>query len=134
MSLRNLAATIVDVLNRESGSPFPGESLARYWEGAALPHRRLHPVKPLWPRSFRTTSSIRRLRFAQQTWPLGALKAREWSYIRREGDVREELFHIGEDLKEQHNLADDPAARSILEQMRQSLGASDGRAAVAQPV
>jgi hypothetical protein len=36
------------------------------------------------------------------------------------------LFYIGEDLKEQRNLADDPAARSILEQMRRSLGQLTG--------
>ena len=32
----------------------------------------------------------------------------DWSYIRREGDVHEELFHLREDPKEQHNLAGDP--------------------------
>ena len=31
MSLRDLAATIVDVLGLEAGSPFPGSSLARCW-------------------------------------------------------------------------------------------------------
>ncbi len=34
-SLRNLAATLVDLLDLEAGSPFPGESLARLWDGSA---------------------------------------------------------------------------------------------------
>ena len=45
----------------------------------------------------------------------------EWSYIRREGKVREELFHLRQDANEQRNLARDPAARPILEQMRADL-------------
>ena len=35
VTLRDLAATIVDVLDLEAGSPFPGASLARYWDGQA---------------------------------------------------------------------------------------------------
>ena len=48
----------------------------------------------------------------RRLWPLGALKEGEWSYIRREGDVREELFHLSEDASERRNLAGDPAARA----------------------
>ena len=32
VSLRDVAATIVDVSGLEAGSPFPGNSLARFWE------------------------------------------------------------------------------------------------------
>ena len=53
--------------------------------------------------------------------PLGAVKDGEWSYIRREGDVHEELFHLREDAKEMRNLAGDPAAQTILQQMRAAL-------------
>ena len=60
VSLRDLAATVVDVLDLESGSPFPGESLARFWDdGAAKRHRsRVVPRTPRWPRWSRTTRSI----------------------------------------------------------------------------
>ena len=57
----------------------------------------------------------------KQLSPLGAVKEAEWSYIRREGDVREELFHLSEDAKEQRNLAGDPSAQTTLEQMRAAL-------------
>jgi hypothetical protein len=54
-------------------------------------------------------------------WPLGALAEGGWTYIRREGDVREELFHLRDDAQELHNLASDQAARPILERKRQAL-------------
>ena len=46
----------------------------------------------------------------------------EWSYIRREGDIREELFHLRDDANEQHNVAGEPAAQATLERMRTTLG------------
>ena len=36
----------------------------------------------------------------KKTWPLGAVIEGEWSYIRREADVREELFHLRADASE----------------------------------
>ena len=54
-------------------------------------------------------------------WPLGALAEGDWTYTRREGDVREKLFHLREDAQELRNLADNPAMRPILERMRQAL-------------
>jgi hypothetical protein len=45
----------------------------------------------------------------------------EWSYIRREGDIREELFHLHEDAKKEHNLASDPGTQTTLERMRATL-------------
>ena len=53
--------------------------------------------------------------------PLGAVKEKDWSYIRREGHVREELFHLSQDAKEQRNLAGDPSAQTTLRQMRATL-------------
>jgi hypothetical protein len=47
--------------------------------------------------------------------------AGEWSYIRRENNVREELFHLPVDRNEQRNRADDPAARATLERTRAKL-------------
>ena len=124
VSLRDLAATVVDVVGLGSGSPFPGDSLARYWKGApssATPRggssdSALAEVVPDDPRILDSWGVPKRL------WPLGALKDREWSYIRREGDVREELFHLSEDANERRNLAGDPAARLMLRRMRAALG------------
>jgi arylsulfatase A-like enzyme len=124
VSLRDLAATIVDVLGLEAGSPFPGYSLARFWDGTspAAPLQRgssepaLAEVVPIDPLD-RDSGQ-----FSKKTWPLGSLNEGEWSYIRREGDLREELFHVRVDPKEQRNLAGDPTAQPTLERMRESLG------------
>src|SRR5262249_31287078 len=62
----------------------------------------------------------------RKTWPLGALNDGEWSYIRGEGTVREELFRVSQDALEQHNLARDPAAQPALERMRQALSRLTG--------
>ena len=67
----------------------------------------------------------------KKSWPLGALNDGDWSYIRREGDVREELFHA--DANQERNLAGDPAAGPTLERMRRP-EPTDGRAARARPV
>ena len=106
VSLRDLAATIVDLAGWGADSPFPGESLARLWRpssgspGAAGPGERalaeLVPNETLVPSG---PDSSRR------PWPLAALTEGGWSYIRREGDVREELYHLREDPREQHELA-----------------------------
>ena len=126
VSLRDLAATVVDVLGLEAGSPFPGDSLARFWDARpttapvehAAPAPALAEVVPDPNAPVSRNSS----RLPRSTWPLGALYEGEWSYIRGEGDVREELFHLRQDAKEERNLAEDPAARPTLERMRWALG------------
>jgi len=123
VSLRDLAATIVDVVGQESGSPFPGVSLGRFWKQdspaasiqPALTSQALGEVVPTNPDK-RDESGL-----PTQLPPLGAVKEKDWSYIRREGRVREELFHLSADANELHNLADDPSAQTILRQMRAAL-------------
>ena len=57
VSLRDLAATIVDVLGLEAGSPFPGSSLARFWDGkqpaATQARASSDPRLPRWSRMTR---------------------------------------------------------------------------------
>jgi arylsulfatase A-like enzyme len=131
VSLRELAATVVDVTDQGAGSPFPGQSLARFWDEhleAAPPGQ--HPSNdpalaevvpnPNAPGK-RDPAGV-----AKPNWPLGALKDAEWSFIRREGDIREELFHLREDAKEERNRAADPMARETLERMRAALGQTTG--------
>jgi arylsulfatase A-like enzyme len=123
VSLRDLAATVVDVLGMAAGSPFPGTSLARLWKESrpgeysnrTSPGQPLTEVVPLDPR-YADSSGL-----SKKVWPLGGVADGEWSYIRREGDVYEELYHVREDAKEQRNLADDPAAGPSLERMRDRL-------------
>jgi arylsulfatase A-like enzyme len=122
VSLRDLPATIVDVLGFKENSPFPGNSLARYWNGTApapadpiLPGGVLSEVIPLDPLNPDPAQLL------TQPWPLAALSDGEWTYIRRDGDVREELYHADNDALEQKNLAADPAMVRTLDRMRKAL-------------
>ena len=54
-------------------------------------------------------------------WPIAAVIDGSSTFIRSEADGREELFHLGDDAGEAHNLAGRPAAQSELERMRSTL-------------
>ena len=123
VSLRDLPATIVDVLGCSADAPFPGETLARFWKGPSLPpvkrasnDQALAEVVPV--DGFNPDPA----QLLTPRWPLAALVVGDWTYIRREGDVREELFHLGEDPSETRNLAGDPAHKLTVERMREALG------------
>jgi arylsulfatase A-like enzyme len=124
VSLRDLPATIVDALGFKTESPFDGNSLARCWNGsasasatAAVSEQALSEVVPLGS----LAPDPSRLPYKPR-WPMAALTEGDWTYIRREGEVREELFRVRQDAQERHNLASDPAMRSTLERMRAALG------------
>jgi arylsulfatase A-like enzyme len=124
VSLRDLAATVVDLAGFPEKAPFPGESLARFWNGSS-------PTAPADPgHSGPALAEVvpndplinpNRSDLLKPHWPLAALAAGDWTYIRREGDVHEELFHLRDDAHETHNLADEPAVRPRLEEMRRTL-------------
>jgi arylsulfatase A-like enzyme len=124
VSLRDLPATIVDVLDLEVDSPFPGASLARYWGREAPATAATSPaMAELVPGDARYRDAYG---LPLKTWPMGALNDGEWSYIRSEGKVREELYHLGRDAEQRRNLARDPASRPILERMREALSRLTG--------
>ena len=143
VSLRDLAATIVDITGLKADTPFPGSSLARFWGQFTPPDTasptadlaasgtegvlaEVVPNDPLLPPD--------RQRWLESHWPLGALIEGGWSYIRRESGGQEELFHLSDDAREAHNLASDPATRPRLDQMRSEVEPIHGRAAHAATV
>ena len=123
VSLRDLAATIVELTCPGSSSPFPGDSLTRFWKDAKppLPLKQSSSDSALAEVVPNNPGKRDYWGLPEERPPLGALKDGEWSYIRREGDVHEELFHLREDAKEMRNLAGDPAAQTILQQFRAAL-------------
>jgi arylsulfatase A-like enzyme len=123
VSLRDLPATIVELVALSDDSPFPGSSLAKLWEKPAAergaPTARLSDalseVVPL--DGFNPDPA----QLLTPRWPLAALSQNGWNFIRRDGDVREELFHVKSDAGEVNNLAADSAAAATLDKMRQAL-------------
>ena len=117
--MRDLPATIIDVAGQASGRRFP----AIHWQvsGTKRHHRAsVHREKLRWLKWYRIRAPGNRdsSGLPKPTWPLGAPEDAEWSYIRREGDIHEELFHLRDDVDEKRDLASDPSARSTLQQMR----------------
>jgi arylsulfatase A-like enzyme len=123
VTLRDVAATIIDVLGLEADSPLPGSSLARFWNAKERAAKRERASSDLalaevLPNDGRNRDSAG---LPVKRWPLGAVIEQDWSYIRHEEEHREELFHLGADPREQRNLAGDPAAAPTLERMRAAL-------------
>jgi arylsulfatase A-like enzyme len=124
VSLCDLAATIVDVVGFKVTSPFPGDSLARFWNGSypaatansTASGRALSELFPP-PRALNSDP----MQLLKPRWPLATLNEGDWTYIRREGNVREELFHLREDANELHDLAGDPAMEPTLLRLRKAL-------------
>ncbi len=58
---------------------------------------------------------------SRRPWPLAALTEDGWSFIRREGEVREELYHLREDPREQNDVAASAGCRPRLERMRDAV-------------
>jgi arylsulfatase A-like enzyme len=123
VSLRDLPATIVDVLGLGKGSPFPGESLAGLWrrgrsEGARSPRAHdpiiseLMAPNPTRPNQGRSPAA---------RGPLISLAEGDFIYIRNEVDGSEQLFNERDDPEEVDDRANFPSMRPVLEKLRRRL-------------
>jgi arylsulfatase A-like enzyme len=123
VSLRDLATTVVDLTGLKARCPFPGDSLAQFWNGmqataGAEPLSSQQALSEVVPSDAINPDPSP---ISERNWPMAALVEQGWSYIRRDTDAREELFRLPEDSNEQHNLAASPGARATLERMRTAL-------------
>jgi arylsulfatase A-like enzyme len=123
VSLRDLPATIVDLMGQEKGTPFPGESLARFWcdsaSGSASSPRDHGPViselmspNPGKPNQGRSPAS---------RGPLVSLAEGDFVYIRNQGDGTEQLFNERDDPNEIDNRAGFESMQSVLKKLRHRL-------------
>ena len=123
VSLRDLPATIVDLVGQGNGSPFPGDSLARFWADSrseATPSPRDHdPViselmapNPARPNQGRSPAS---------RGPLVSLAKGDFVYIRNEGDGSEQLFNERNDPQEIDDRSRFETMRPVLEEFRNRL-------------
>jgi arylsulfatase A-like enzyme len=123
VSLRDLSATIVDLVGQEKGSPFPGHSLARFWRNSrsdsVLPSGTADPIiseltapNPAQPNQGRSPAS---------RGPLVSLVQGNFVYIRNEGDGGEQLFNERDDPHEFDDRARLESMRPIIEKFRSGL-------------
>jgi arylsulfatase A-like enzyme len=117
VSLRNLAATVIDLLPPRGPAIFPGRSLRRFWSGGGAPDTiiasldRDHTAPDWYPNSHGALNSI----------GFGGFR-----YIVREADGVEELYDFEHDVLERWNLAGTDSGRRRLPQYRAALAAAIG--------
>ncbi len=123
VSLRDLPATIAELVGAGRAHPFPGQSLSRFWTapaGSSPPgepavRSELAAPNPIDPNQGRSPAA---------RGPLVALAQGDYVYIRNEGDGGEQLFHERDDPRELTNRASTPALLPILERFRAAVRSS----------
>lgn len=116
VTLRDLPSTIVSLLPLESGTRFPGHSLARYWDNALrLDASVAMPVLSEVRKGIRTQAGYPISKGDMQSLVMGS------SHYIRNGDGREELYDLEHDPLEEHDLAHTAEESQRLEHFRTSL-------------
>lgn len=117
VSLRNLPATVLDLVGLGQNSQIPGISLAQYWQGVGSN-----------PASDPILSEMNQRSVPVQDWyPLAkgnmkSLVVDQYHYIRN-GDGQEELYDYVNDPSELNDLAGSEVGRQSISQFRTSLEA-----------
>jgi arylsulfatase A-like enzyme len=120
VSLRDIPATVADLLGLEERSPFPGTSLACRWDpGGGTVARAAGPTLSEVdnPLKIQHANGGRSPVFRG---PMKALASDDLVYIRN-GDGREELYDLAADPQELNDLAGSAAASTLLERFRREL-------------
>ncbi len=116
VSLRDLPATVVDLLGLSAASPFPGRSLVPLWTTPpGSPRPRPGLVKSEVAIRYKTSRNASRPPALRG--PMVSVVAEGMTYIRN-ADDSEEMYRLAEDPSEAKNLAGDEALRPILERLR----------------
>jgi arylsulfatase A-like enzyme len=119
VSLRDLPATVVDVLGLAGSSPFPGRSLVRCWAG---------PAQAMSDEEFLLTETSDELsRTSVSEIRARALMLAGKVYIRKK-DGSEELYDLATDPAEARDLSKSSEAAGVLGRFRQEMKAIDERA------
>jgi arylsulfatase A-like enzyme len=123
VSLRDLPATIVDLVGQKNGSPFPGGSLARFWvdsrsDGTRSPGNHEPVISELTEPNPTRPNQGRSPAFRG---PLVSLAEGDFVYIRNEGDGSEQLFNERNDPREVDNRSQIESMRPVLEDFRSRL-------------
>lgn len=119
VGLRDLPATVLDLLGWGPSSPFPGRPLARFW--TASPGDERPDAAPILSET--TVEHVARNARSQvpaQRGTMRALAEGTYTYIRN-GDGSEELYDLDRDPDESANLAGQPGSRPVVERFRRRL-------------
>jgi arylsulfatase A-like enzyme len=118
VSIRELAATITDLLGLGDRAPFPGLSLGRFWRSG--PGAARSPQVPLLLEVGHQKRVPEQANLPATHGPLESLVADGKVYIRNH-DGREELYDLIHDPLENHNLIDKVFPSPVVEHLRKLL-------------
>jgi arylsulfatase A-like enzyme len=120
VSLRDLPATVVDLLGLGRESPFPGRSLARHWSSASIPGPENDDLI--------LTETADEVSWTAITATTGrSLVERNNMYIRKK-DGREELYDLAIDRAELHDLSGSAESQPVLAHFRETMHHIDRQA------
>jgi arylsulfatase A-like enzyme len=119
VSLRNLPATIVELVGLEANSPFPGPSLSNLWRRAS-PNPDLNAIDGVVSElTAPNPADPNQGRSPAKRGPLVSLAEGDFVYIRNEGDGSEELFDHRNDPEELRNQGGVEALQPVLKRFRE---------------
>jgi arylsulfatase A-like enzyme len=120
VSLRDVSATIAELVGSTGQPPFPGRSLARLWRDSRTGSRRGEPEDlVLSELGAPNPTDPNRGRSPARRGPLVSLAEGEFVYIRNEGDDGEELFRERDDPRELIDRSKSGAPRDVLARFRE---------------
>jgi arylsulfatase A-like enzyme len=126
VSLRDLPATIVELVGLGTGAPFPGRSLSRLWRDPSPRAVGTGGDAAISELSSPNPNDSSHGRSPAHRGPLVALAEGDFVYIRNEGDGTEELFDERADPWELTNRARSDAMRLDLQRFRERLARIKG--------
>ncbi len=121
VSLRDLPATIVDLIGLGTGAPFPGRSLARLWRNSSPGSDHAVGDMAVSELASPNPANFRVVRSPVARGSLVSFAEGDFVYIHNEGDRTEELFNRRDDPRELTNRARDDSMKPILERFRDHL-------------
>jgi arylsulfatase A-like enzyme len=119
VSLRNLPATIIELVGLEASSSFPGPSLANLWRGSSADSGSVMIEEVVSELTAPNPTNPNQGRSPARRGPLISLAEGDFVYIRNQGDGAEELFNEREDPRESRNQAGVEALQPILNRFRE---------------
>jgi arylsulfatase A-like enzyme len=122
VSLRDVPATVVDLLGLGRDAPFPGRSLARFWGAGSESEANRSVSEPLLMETGKPLLLTNQGREPAAKGPIQSLIAGGMHYIRL-ADGSEELYSLRSDPEEQLDVAGSPMARAVIQGFRARLAA-----------
>lgn len=119
VSLRDLPATVVDVLGYRGDSPFPGTSLARYWQ-SSVSNDQPHATAVFSEVALRETVSRNQSRPPAWRGPMKSIVSEGKAYIRN-ADGREEIYDVLNDPADSRDLMGRTSTDTLVDQLRDAL-------------